>query len=90
MTYQQTSVWRMLPSYKCLFLFTQVDLVLDKVGLAGIVVHKMVPAYGIYFIIRFRQQNPAQRCCSATTGLASQAEHCNWLWVYCLKKFSLR
>ena len=35
----------------------QVDLVLDKVDLAGIVIHKWKPMHGIYFIPRFYQLN---------------------------------
>ena len=65
-----------------LFLFTQVDLVPDKADLAGIVIHKWVPMYGMYFILRFCPLNPApgtvtwpsQACPDGpSTGI--------WLWA---------
>ena len=50
--------------------FTQVDLVLDKANLAGIVIHKCIPTHGIHFILKFCLQNPAPGASTWTLHLA--------------------
>ena len=57
---QKGSAWHVLPTFEYQsFLFTPVDLAIDKADLAAVVIHKWVPMHGIYFIPRFCPQNPA-------------------------------
>ena len=76
------SAWRVLPYDYWWFLFTQVDLVLDTADLAGIVVHKWIPMYRIYFIQRFCLALPPDCCRPAQSSQASvNSRKVMWLCI---------